>query len=352
MLRYRFRFIILAAAISVLCTSSVFSAEMLRLTESGQLKPLSKYEKQVAELMKLVEYGQCDAAGDAFEQFKKDYPQIVGPDPKAFDAFVKADMYLCERKFTKALRSYDKFLDQYRQTSKLAEIASDRQLHIAKKFLAGEKRRVLGIFKIRRYAEGVRIIDGIIDRERLDTPIGRKAAKTLAENYEKRGKFEHAYNRWFDIYEEAYNCWSDTDLKLLKLEKRRTDPLRKELLLRQENALLRRKETLLRMARCKHISYRGPKYDASTLIIARNHYEELITNKDLIKLLSGREKNRIEEEIKKINEQLAYKQFCIGRYYQKTGKKLAANSYYRMVEDNYNLEEGTLDKWHKMHSGK
>jgi hypothetical protein len=334
---------------------------MLRLTESGQLKPLSKYEKQVAELMKLVESGQCDAAMEAFEQFKKDYPQIVGPnpndpndktDPKAFDAFVEAEMYLCKRKFARAVRSYDKFLDQYRQTSKFAEVAPDRQLYIAGKFLSGEKRRLLGIFKIRRYAEGVRIIDGIIDRERLDTPIGRKAAKMLAESYEKRGRFEHAYNRWFDIYEEAYNCWSDAGFKLFKLEKRPTDTLRKELLLRQENALLRRKETLLRMARCKHISYRGPKYDTSTLIIARNHYEELITNKDLEKLLSEREKNRIDEEIKKINVQLAYKQFCIGRYYQKTGNKLAANSYYRMVEDNYNLEEGTLDKWHKMYSGK
>jgi tetratricopeptide (TPR) repeat protein len=261
---------------------------MLRLTESGHLKPLSKYEKQVAELMKLVESGQCDAAMEAFEQFKKDYPQIVGPnpndpndktDPKAFDAFVEAEMYLCKRKFARAVRSYDKFLDQYRQTSKFAEVAPDRQLYIAGKFLSGEKRRLLGIFKIRRYAEGVRIIDGIIDRERLDTPIGRKAAKMLAESYEKRGRFERAYNRWFDIYEEAYNCWSDAGFKLFKLEKRPTDPLRKELLLRQENALIRRKETLLRMARCKHISYRGPKYDTSTLIIARNHYEELITNR-------------------------------------------------------------------------
>jgi len=339
----------------------VFSAEMLRLTESGQLQHLSKYDEVTAKIKDLVYGGQCEAAQEQYKKFKEDFPEMVGPDPNdpndktdpcAFDVFVKSEMYLCKRKFTKALRSYNKFLDQYRQTSKFAEVAPDRQLYIAGKFLSGEKRRVLGIFKIRRYAEGVRIIDGIIDRERLDTPIGRKAAKTLAESYEKRGRLEHAYNRRFDIYEEAYNCWSDAGLKLFKFEKRPTDPLRKELLLRQENALLRRKETLLSMARCKHISYRGPKYDASTLIIARNHYEELITNKDLKKLLSEREKNRIEEGIKKINEQLAYKQFCIGRYYQKTGSKLAANSYYRMVEDNYSLEEGALDKWHKMYSGK
>jgi outer membrane protein assembly factor BamD (BamD/ComL family) len=39
--------------------------------------------------------------------------------------------------------------------------------------------------------------------------------------------------------------------------------------------------------------------------------------------------------LNQINEQLAYKQFSIGRYYQKTGNKQAANFYYRMVIDNW-----------------
>jgi outer membrane protein assembly factor BamD (BamD/ComL family) len=39
----------------------------------------------------------------------------------------------------------------------------------------------------------------------------------------------------------------------------------------------------------------------------------------------------IDKKLEEINEQLAYKQFSIGRYYHKAGKKQAANLYFNMV---------------------
>jgi outer membrane protein assembly factor BamD (BamD/ComL family) len=39
--------------------------------------------------------------------------------------------------------------------------------------------------------------------------------------------------------------------------------------------------------------------------------------------------------LKQIDEQLAYKEFATGRYYQKTGDRQSANLYYQMVVDNW-----------------
>jgi tetratricopeptide (TPR) repeat protein len=259
----------------------------------------------VAKLKELLNSGKCKAAQKALQQLKKDFPEIIAPNPRAvnaFDAFVEAEMLFCKGKFTKAVRSYNKFLDKYRQeTTELAEVALDRQLSIATAYLSGRKRKILLFFKMRGYATGIRIMEDIIDREGLGTPIGLKAAKATADNYEKRKRFEDAYHWWSLVFPE----WEMTDFG---------------------------KEALLAMARCKHSAYRGPKYDVSTLIAAKNHYENF-------KQRYPSENTEVDNRLQQINEQLAYKQFSIGRYYQKTRTKEQdadkvnrANLYYEMVK--------------------
>lgn len=307
MLRYRFRFIILAATISLLLPSSMFSAEMRRLTKSGELQPPSKYEQKVAELKQLISNGQCTAARKEFEQLKKDFPEIVGPDPNVFDAFIKGEVLLCKGKLTKAFRSYQKFLDKYRHESELYEAALDRQRSIATAFLSGQKRKVLGIFKIKGYATGEKLVEKIIEREGVDTPIGRMTAETQAECYEKRGKLKKAYLVWSKIFEQWKTSEFGTDV-------------------------------LLNMARCRHLAYRGPKYDASCLAGAKNYYENFKDRKYRDKERYPVETidfDKIDKRLEEINQQLAYKQFTIGRYYQKTGNRPVANFYYRMVMDNW-----------------
>ena len=380
----RFRLVIVSAAISLLYAPSLFSAEMLRLTESGDFKPLSEYEQKVAQVKKLVEDGECEAAKEAYEQLKKDFPQALGLDAgdprslRAFDDFVEAEMYLCKRKFATAVKSYRQFLYRYPHKRQFAEVALDRQLYIARRFLAGERRKLLLFFKIKRYGEARRIIERIIDRETMDSPIGLAAAKTMAESYEERRKFEDAYDWWFRIHDAAFNSWYNIGLQLTP-ENRGMDRLaREELLVRQAEASLRRIDALLPMARCQHAAYREPKYDTSALEVARRHYKEFIeyfrqlldsgkVNSDkIIKQLreNVQKLNRsqeidveriidvINDQLAKINEQLAYKQFCIGRYYEDTGNNLAANAYYRMIKDVYDVNEGTLEKWQQIHSQK
>ena len=299
MFGYKMRFVAILAVILLLLVSSVVSAETWHLDKSQQWKTVSeqnqgKYLLAVAKIKKLVNTGQSQTVQKALKQLKKNFPEIAGPD---LDAFIKAEILFSKGKFAKAVRSYDKLLTEYPE-SELYEAALDRQFAIATAFLGGQKKRVLGAFKIRGYAEGEKVMEKITDRAG-DAPIGIKSAVAVAQSLERREKFNEAYHKWSQISLQ----WP-------------TDQIGKD--------------ALLNMARCKHAAYRGPKYNVSDLISAKSYYE-------IFKLRYPEDSKKfgIDERIKQIIEQMAYKQFNIGRYYQRTDNKQSANFYYQMVVDNW-----------------
>ncbi len=299
MLRDRIRFVIVLAAVTVLSAPPTASTETWRLEQGQDWKPVQaegkdKYLLAIAQIKKLVNMGQTKAVEQAIDKLKKDFPEIAGPD---LDAFIEAEMLLCKGKFAKAVRGYDKLLAEYPE-SQLAEAALDRQFAIATAFLAGQKKPVLGVFKMKGYAEGVKIMERITDRTG-DAPIGIKAAVAAAKSYERRGKFNEAYHQWSQILSQ----WPTGQTG---------------------------KEALLSMAQCKHAAYKGPKYDASNLISAKSYYKNF-----KLRYSKDAEEIGVDKRLKQINEQLAYKQFSIGQYYQKTGNKQSANLYYQMVVDNW-----------------
>ena len=306
------------AAVTVLSALSMVSAKTWHLEQGGQWKPPSEYLLTVARAKKLVNTAQCAAAEKALQQLKKDFPETVAPDPNAlsaFNAFIDAEILFCKGKFTKALRSYDKFLAKYYHESELYEVALDRQFSIGMAFLSGRKKAVLRIFKIKGYAEGAEIMKSITNRVGLDTPIGIKAAKAVAESYEKRGKFIDAYEEWAELSSK----WETSQIG---------------------------KDALLGMARCKHAAYKGPKYDASDLTGAKSYYEEF-----RLQYPQYAQEIDVDKKLSQINEQLAYKQFTIGRYYQKTWGKQKdaggidpANLYYQMIIDDDTWQGTTAAK--------
>ncbi len=296
MRKYKRLFVTLAAVAGVFALP-VFSAETWRLGEEGQWKAVSaedKYLLAVTEIKKLVNMGETSAVGQAVDKLKKDFPEIAGPD---LDAFMKAEMLFCEGKYTRTVRSYDKFLAEFPK-SELYEAAMDRKFAIATAFLGGQKKRVLGVFNLSRYAEGIKVMEKISDQAG-NAPIGIKAAVAVAQSYEKRGKFTEAYHKWSEISSR----WPAGQIA---------------------------KESLLSMARCKHAAYRGPKFDVSNLVSAKSYYEnfELRYPEDAKEI-------DVDKILKQINEQAAYKEFSIGEYYQKTANKQSAAFYYQMVVDNW-----------------
>jgi outer membrane protein assembly factor BamD (BamD/ComL family) len=286
------RLFVILAAIAGLSALPVFSAETWRLGEEG-LKAVSaedKYLLAVAEIKNLINTGETKAVGQAVDKLKKDFPQIAGPD---LDAFMKAEMLFCKGKLTRAVRSYDKFLAEFPK-SELHEAALDREFAIATAFLGGQKKTVLGVFKMSRYAEGVKVMESISDRAG-NAPIGVKAAITVAESYEKRGRFTEAYLKWSEISSR----WPTGQIA---------------------------KESLLSMARCKHAAYRGPRFDISSLISAKSYYENF-----KLRYPEDAKEIDVDKILKQIDEQSAYKEFNTGEYYRLNGKRQSAKLYYQRV---------------------
>lgn len=261
----------------------------------------SRYLLAVAEIKQMVNMGKTEEVGKKVSKLKKEYPQLAGPD---MDSFIKAEMFFSDGKFTKAGRAYEKFMKEYPESS-LYEAVLDRQFAVGTAFLAGEKKHILKFFKIRGFAEGVKIMEQVSERAGKE-PIGVKAAVAIAVSFEKREKFEDAYQKWSEIS----TLWPTGEI---------------------------RRDALLGMGRCKHADYKGTDYDASSLVSARSYYNNFRS-----RYPDEAKKFEIDKKLGLIEEQLAYKNLKTGDYYLSVNNRQSANFYYQMV----------IDTWPKSTAGK
>ena len=287
--------ILIAVAFLLFTAGAAFSAQTWHLDKDQGWQDVSQqtqgqYLLAVAEIKKQINTGQAAAAAKSLNELKKNYPQIAGAD---LNSFLKAETLFCEGKFVKASRAYDAFLLAFPK-SPLYEAALDRQFAIATAFLSGRKKPVLKFFKLKGHAEGIRVMERIVERAG-DAQIAVKAATAIAQNHEKRAKYDEAYVQWSFISSKWPTGQTGRD-------------------------------SLLAMGRCKHAAYKGPKYDNSNIISAKSYYENFVLRYPNDAAALG-----LDKKIAQINEQLAYKKFSLGQYYQKTGNKQAANLYYQMV---------------------
>jgi len=276
-------------------SADTWHLEQGRDWKPAQAKDEDKYLLVVAQTEKLVSTGQTKALREEWNKLKKLFPEIAEED---LDTFIKAEVLFCKGKFTKATQTYNKFLDKDYRESKLYDAALERQFHIAEAFLAGRKKTALVIFKIKGYATGVKIMESITDRA-SDRAIALQAALAVAKNYEKRKMFNEAYFKWSEISWQ----WKTGEIA---------------------------KQALLSMARNKHATYTGPKYNASSLTSAKSYYEDFES-----RYPQDAKEIGVDKILQQIDEQLSHKQFNIGQYYQKIGNMLAANLYYDMVIQNW-----------------
>ena len=295
--------VVIAAALIFLPATSGL-ADTFRFDRDGQLKAIDSNDKfaiTVAYIKKLGQEGKTKELKKELEGLKVNFPKIAGPDYKAF---VKAELLFGAGKFEKAFMSYETFLNKFSE-SPFYEVAIDRQFAIGTAYLQGRKKKVLGIFRISGLEEGAKVMEKIADRAGNSPIIAVKALVSVAETYEKKHMFEEAYQQWSVIW----GRWQNGEVA---------------------------KDALLGMARCQHAAYGGPLFDSSSLISARGYYErfKLIYPEDAKRL-------NIDERLKLIDEQIAYKKFNIGKYYQRTqdkndGQQISPSSlYYDMVVKNW-----------------
>ncbi len=283
----------------VVMLSGATSAETPRTSENEQRKDISQdqqgqYLMAVAEIKNLVSSGKPAPAEEKLIKLKENFPETFRQE---FEMFIGAELPLARGEFGKAVRSYDKFLDEYPR-SELYESALDRQFQIATAYLAGRKRQFLKFFRIKGYSEGAKIMEKIADRAG-DAPIAQRAMTSIAESYEKRLKFTEAYESWSQISSR----WPGGDIG---------------------------RKALQGMAKSMHAAYRGPKYDASSLYSAKSYYQDL-----QMRYPKYAEEISVEQILARIEEQIAYKEYTTGEYYEKTDSKLAANLYYQHVAENW-----------------
>ncbi len=278
------------------------SADTWRLDAGQQWKEVSAERRgtfllALANADRFVNTGQTRQAQASFAAIKKDFPEIAGPD---IDIFIEAEIHYCKGKLAKTIRSHNKLLTEHPRTS-FRDAALRRQFAIATSFLAGKTKKVLGLIKLKRYGEGIAIMEKITDRTGFDTVMGIDAATAVARSYEEREKFNEAYLKWWEISLH----WQKGPVG---------------------------RDSLLGMARTKlavynsHPEHRRELYDASSLETSKSSYERfgLLYPDDAAEVGAYK-------IVRDIDEQLANKQLAVGRYYQKVGNIQAANLYYDMI---------------------
>lgn len=250
--------------------------------ESEYLLAMSKIKQQ------LLTGTNADIVG-ALESLKKDFPDMAGTE---IDAYVGAEKLYAHGKLYKAGTAYKKFLDAW-PDSILQPAAMERLYSIATAYLQGEKRVFIKILKLPAFDTGVDLMNDVADRAG-NGPMGLRALTTLAESQEKKKLFQDAYLTWQRIADQ----W----------------PTGKP-----------RQTATLRMAQALHASYDGAEYDDSVLKKALSYFQDYNNQYEDASPLG------VPETINLITEQLAYKQYETGFYYERTGKPDIATQYYQKV---------------------
>jgi outer membrane protein assembly factor BamD (BamD/ComL family) len=253
-----------------------------------------RYTMAVFKIKELISTGKADEAQKALTNLKKEFPVLVGPD---LDAFAAADLLYAKGKFTDAIVAFDKFMDDY-PTSQLYQAALEREFQMGTALLAGYRVPLLKIFRVKGYDEGVKVMNRLADRAG-DALIAQDALIAVARSFEKRKKFRDAFDTWADISSR----WPTGQIG---------------------------KEALLNLAQDMYACYRGPRYDATGLVSAKGYYQSYKARypQDAARL-------GIDKILAQIEEQIAYKQYFIGKYYQHVGIKTGAVLYYDQVASNW-----------------
>jgi outer membrane protein assembly factor BamD (BamD/ComL family) len=270
-----------------------------RLDDQGQWKESSgnkeeEFMLRVAEIKKLVDAGKPGQVEKAAKKLKKDYPEIAGED---FNAFIAGEILLAKGKLPKAVKEYDKLLDNYPKSA-LRDAAMEREFGIATDFLAGRRKQMLLVLFVRAYDDGIKIMEKIADRAGT-AEIAKRASYAAVTSFEQRKKYNEAYLKWSEIATR----WPTVQTA---------------------------QEALLGMARNKYATYHGPEYDGSGLVSAKTYYENF-----KLRYPQEAQSIKVDDILKRIDEQLAEKNLLIAKYYARTGAKEPANMYNQMTSETW-----------------
>jgi outer membrane protein assembly factor BamD (BamD/ComL family) len=273
-----------------------------------QRRPLSAVRTEqllgdIEKLQKAADAKQVKAAKRTAKQLLADFPEIAKFDLKHF---TKAEIATAKGKRAHAVRHYQKLIDEYPE-SELYNSALNRLFHIGKSYLAGTYIFEFFFIKVKGDARGVKIMEDIMEEVGFEDAngLGVQGAILAANNLEQRKHYEGAYLKWMELA----TVWDEGEIG---------------------------QQTLLGMARNKRASYnrrsthRRHLYDTSKLKAAKSYYQKF-----QIQYPEQAQALNIQQILLEIDEQMAFKEYSIGHFYERTGKKQAANIYFTMVVETW-----------------
>ena len=293
-------FVILLLLASTLLQSRSFGSETWRLgAENNTWQQLSQSEddqlaQDIAKLKQLVTDGSKSVLDNTIDSFKAQHPSITGED---FDAYMEGEKLFAQKKWTKAVRAYDDFLNRFPHST-FYDAAIERQLSIAIAYLNGEKRTALWVLKLSGFDDGVKVAHGIADRLG-DTDTALRALIEVANAYANKKEYVEAYETWTEISSR----WATGEVG--------------------ERALIER-------AYMQHSAYNGANYDSTGLTSALSFYEKYKSIHPELAFTKN-----VDQKVHYADEQLAHKEFNIAEYYSRTDKPKAAKMYYNYVVEKW-----------------
>lgn len=235
-----------------------------------------------------------------YEEAKREFKKLLKSYPKAFEA-AESQYYLglteeAQGNLYEAYQAYQKVIDKYPFSERIQEII-EREYKIAERFMAGEKRKALGV-TLPVENPAIEIFTKVVENSTYG-PIAPKAQyklglvlKSLMRYYEA----EEAFDKVISNYPESE--WAEA--------------------------------AKFQIAACRQAVSRGPDYDQGATKEAKQKFEEFVKEHPDAVLSRDAEKN-----IEQLNEQEAEANFNIGRFYEKQKAYEAAKVYYNDTVNNH-----------------
>ena len=235
-----------------------------------------------------------------YEDAKREFRKLLRQYPKSFEAS-ESQYYLglieeAQGNLYEAYEAYQKVIDKYPFSERIQEII-EREYKIGEAFMAGEKRKAIGI-TLPVENPAIEIFSKVIENSTYG-PLAPKAQyklglvlKGLMRYYEA----EEAFNKVITNYPNSE--WVEA--------------------------------AKFQIASCRAAVSRGPDYDQGAAKEAKDKFEDFVKEHPDAVLSRQAEKN-----IDQLKEKEAEANFNIGRFYEKQKAYEAAKVYYNDILNNY-----------------
>ncbi|MDD5729853.1 MAG: outer membrane protein assembly factor BamD [Candidatus Omnitrophica bacterium] len=235
-----------------------------------------------------------------YDEAKREFKKVLTAYPKSTEAS-EAQYYLglieeALGNLYQAYQAYQKVIDKYPFSERIAEII-EKEYKIAEAFMAGEKRKALGV-TLPLENPAIEIFQKVIDNSTYG-PLASKAQYKLGLVLKGLARFDEAE----DAFNKLITNYPDSEwVTAAKFQ----------------------------IASCRAAVSKGPDYDQGAAKEAKQKFEEFVKEHPDAVLSQDAEKN-----IAGLQEKEAESDYGIGRFYEKQKAYEAAKIYYNEVINNY-----------------